>query len=405
MNHDRRPTVLFVDDEQAILDGLQNSLRKYRKRWNIVVALGGNEAIDVLRHHDVDVIVSDMRMPGMDGAELLTWAKENTPAAVRIVLSGQAARETVERAIPVVHQYLAKPCDTARLSSILERTEKFCSTITEPCLREGVGRFATVPTAPGTRHEVLDQLGHPEPSVRRVTEIVAGHPSLATSVLQVANLDYFGDAATITSVPRAVNTLGVDTVVSLARSMHWADCGPVDLCGCGVRHAGRDRSVVRAELARSLASDPATGDTAFSAALLSKVGRLFLASACRTGYREVLAAREEADRCLHSIEREFFGVDDADVAAHTLGMWGLPEVIVDAVGRQYDLHPAGATPLRAILHAADVLSREVCSADGCADCTIEMDLDFIDAAGCRGEVERWRRTADEITALHRTAGP
>jgi HD-like signal output (HDOD) protein/ActR/RegA family two-component response regulator len=404
MSDDRRPTVLFVDDEQAILDGLQNSLRKYRKRWNLVFALGGREAIDVLAVNEVDVIVSDMRMPGMDGAELLTWAKDNTPAAVRIVLSGQAARETVERAMPVVHQYLAKPCDTARLASILERTEKFCSTITEPCLREGVGRFATVPTAPGTRQEVLDELDRPGLSLRQMTDVVAANPSLATSVLQVANLDYFGDAATITSIPRAVNTLGIDTIVALAHSMHWADCGPVDQCGCGVRHAGRDRSVVRAELARSFAPDPVVGETAFAAALLSKVGRLFLASACESGYHEVLRTRDELDRCLHPIERQFFGVDDADVAAHTLGMWGLPEIIVDAIGRQYDLDPAGATPLRAVLHAADVLSREVCSVDGCAECSIEMNTDFIEAAGCLGEVDRWRRTADEVQASRQAAG-
>lgn len=401
MTEARRPTVLFVDDEQAILDGLQNSLRKYRKRWDLMFANGGKEAIGVLSDTEVDVVVSDMRMPGMDGAELLTWSKENTPAAARIVLSGQASRETVERAIPVVHQYLAKPCDTARLVSILERTERFCTSIKEACLREGVGRFATVPTAPGTRQSVLDQVGRADVTLHRMTSIVSSHPSFATTVLQVANLDYFGDATTITSVPRAVSTLGVDTVADLARSMHWADCGPVEDCGCGVRHAGRDRSVVRAELARKFVTDPALADTAFSAALLSKVGRLFLASACNEGYHGVLERREVEGCCLAPIERDFFGVDDAMVAEHALGMWGLPEVIVEAVGRQYDLDPQGATPLRAALHAADVLSRELCSLDGCAECTIAMDLDFVGAAGCAGEIDRWRRIAEEQTAVAR----
>ncbi len=83
-------------------------------------------------------------MPGMDGAELLTWSKENTRPQPASSCRAKPRARPFERAIPVVHQYLAKPCDTARLVSILERTERFCTSIKEACLREGVGRFATV---------------------------------------------------------------------------------------------------------------------------------------------------------------------------------------------------------------------------------------------------------------------
>jgi YesN/AraC family two-component response regulator len=101
--------VLFVDDEQAILDGLRNSLRKERKRWEMTFALGGQQALEEMKKTPADVVITDMRMPGMDGAELLRHIQRDFPAAARIVLSGQAEREAIMRALPVTHQFL--PCE------------------------------------------------------------------------------------------------------------------------------------------------------------------------------------------------------------------------------------------------------------------------------------------------------
>src|SRR5580765_2202084 len=92
--------VLFVDDEQAILDGLRNSLRKERKRWDMTFALGGQQALEEMKKTPADVVITDMRMPGMDGAELLRHIQRDFPAAARIVLSGQAERESIMRALP-----------------------------------------------------------------------------------------------------------------------------------------------------------------------------------------------------------------------------------------------------------------------------------------------------------------
>src|ERR1041384_515554 len=107
--------ILFVADEPAILAGLQNLLYKDRKRWQMVFALGGQLGLDEIRKEPFDIVVSDMRMPGVDGATLLNTVKDECPSTVRIMLSGHADREAIVRALPALHQLLSKPCDALNL--------------------------------------------------------------------------------------------------------------------------------------------------------------------------------------------------------------------------------------------------------------------------------------------------
>ena len=105
-------TILFVDDEPNILNGLQRMLRPMRHEWEMCFANSGAEALTLLAAKKVDVIVSDMKMPGMDGAQLLEEVSRKYPHIVRIVLSGYSEKEFTVRSNGTAHEYLAKPCDT-----------------------------------------------------------------------------------------------------------------------------------------------------------------------------------------------------------------------------------------------------------------------------------------------------
>jgi DNA-binding NtrC family response regulator len=115
-----RKRILFVDDEPAILTSLQNLLHRDRKRWDLVFALGGEAGLDEIRKRPFDVVVSDMRMPGVDGAALLTVVQNESPATVRIVLSGYSDPDAISR-LPALHQLLTKPCDAKTLRGAIER--------------------------------------------------------------------------------------------------------------------------------------------------------------------------------------------------------------------------------------------------------------------------------------------
>ena len=129
---DRKPRVLFVDDEPAILASLRTLLHRDRKRWEMVFATGGDAALAEAAKAPLDVVVSDMRMPGMDGATLLARIQAEYPATVRIMLTGHADREAIVRALPALHQLLTKPCDGEVLRDAIERGMKLAAMTRSP---------------------------------------------------------------------------------------------------------------------------------------------------------------------------------------------------------------------------------------------------------------------------------
>jgi len=150
--------ILFVDDEPNILQGLQRALRPLRHEWDMAFVGSGPEALDLLVTSPFDVIVSDMRMPGMDGAQLLTAVMHLHPEIVRIALSGQSSREAVLLAIGLTHQYLSKPCDPETLKAMVARTSALRELVTNTTLKGLVSGMKSLPSLSSLFSEVAEAL-------------------------------------------------------------------------------------------------------------------------------------------------------------------------------------------------------------------------------------------------------
>ena len=109
--------ILFVDDDEALLAGLQNVLHRDRKRWDMVFASTGETALAELRKQPFDVVISDMRMPNLDGAQLFRILRSEAPRTARIMLSGSDC----ESAMDDIDELLAKPCSASVLRAAIER--------------------------------------------------------------------------------------------------------------------------------------------------------------------------------------------------------------------------------------------------------------------------------------------
>ena len=121
MDDQTKRRILFVDDEPMVLKGLQRSLRKMRNEWEMTFTSSSKEALDILDSGAFDVIVSDLRMPEIDGVQLLAEVKSRHPHVVRIILSGQVEQESTFKSVKVAHQSLSKPCDADILKHTLNK--------------------------------------------------------------------------------------------------------------------------------------------------------------------------------------------------------------------------------------------------------------------------------------------
>src|ERR1700677_2969395 len=107
--------ILFVDDESEVLDGSRRILHADRKRWDMQFVVGGEAAVQACEAGSFDVVISDLRMPGMDGATLLGHIQDRFPSTARIILSGYAEAALAARTVHVAHRFLTKPCNAAEL--------------------------------------------------------------------------------------------------------------------------------------------------------------------------------------------------------------------------------------------------------------------------------------------------
>src|ERR1700690_993982 len=184
--------ILFVDDEPMILEAIQHSLRSMRAEWDVKFANSGREALETMALIPFDVVITDMRMPGMDGAQLLELVKARFPRTVRIILSGQSDRETILRSVGPSHQYLSKPCDLDELKQKLVRAFALREMLDDPHLKEVIGRLKTVPSLPALYVAVTEALRHPETPIRKIGDLIAQDMGMCAKVLQLANSAFFG---------------------------------------------------------------------------------------------------------------------------------------------------------------------------------------------------------------------
>ena len=327
--------ILFVDDEPNVLQGLQRMLRPMRHEWQMDFVGGATEALAFLERQTVDVVVTDMRMPGMDGVALLERLVERYPRIVRIVLSGHAERESLMRGAAVAHQYLSKPCDPDVLRTKVAQAFALSTLLSDARLNELASRLKTLPTMTTAYQDVRLELESPSASAGRVAAIVERDLSMTAKVLQLANSTCFGSSERVTTCRHAVELLGLETVKGLILSMEvffrfergghcWYNVDAL------TRHSALVSRCARA-IAHEQAATPQLLAEAATAGMLHDVGKLVLADALGGEYTDALHEGFGAGHAIWQIEREAFGSSHAEVGAYLLGLWGLPEAVIAAV--------------------------------------------------------------------------
>lgn len=402
-----KKSVLFVDDEPGILDGLRLRLRPQRQRWDMYFAAGGEQALAALGVGRYDVLVTDMRMPGIDGAALLQEARQKYPGMARIVLSGYAEKSALLRALSTAHQYLPKPCPPGLLEDTIERVAELQALIHDDAVKAAVGQIAVLPAQPAVYSELLAALTDDGAFSSNLADILRRDAALSLRVLQIVNSAYFRPPHQVLDIGEAVHHLGLDTIRQLALV-----AGVFGEAGDAKAHPElplaelHRQAVLAGAIAATLCDRGPHRQAAFVAGLLHDIGKLALTAALPERLDCVGQAVRSDGRDLATAERECFGVTHAEIGGYLLGLWQLPFPIVEAVANHHAparVRGEAGLGLVAAVHVADALAREF--GDSAAPCIRDaaagLDLEYLKAAGLLGELPRWREQAAELAASQR----
>ncbi len=357
-------TILFVDDEPNILMGLKRMLRPMRDKWELLFATSGAEALELMAAHHVDAVVSDMRMPGMDGPQLLRRIQKEYPDTIRFALSGYSDQEMVGQSIAPTHQYLTKPCDEKLLVSSLEMAMGARELVPNKSILDKIARVEHLPVLPEVYNRITAELAKGEPSPKVIGDIVAQDVGMSANILKLVNSAYFGLPRHISAPQQAVIVLGINVVRSVILSLHvfnsFEHIGRASfslpmLWGHSMRAGAMARTIAQHE---ALPKDEA--DYAYIAALLHDVGKLIMEAHCPEECLRVYEVVRAENRRVAEVEAEQLGLTHAEVGAYLLGLWGLPPQVVHAVASHHaTARNEGPLSAADIVHFANLLDHEI----------------------------------------------
>ncbi len=397
--------ILFVDNELELLQTLQESLRISEPNWSVVCASSGRDALEQLKKSRFDVVVADLRMPEMDGAELLEKVQEVQPQTMRFILSGDVDRDDVIRLALPTHQCFSKPLNIDELRQTIRRLCALRDLLGNDVLKRLVAQCSLLPTVPTLYLELAKELQSVNASMDRVESIVSKDPAVTAKILKLVNSSFFGLSRKINSLGEAVNYVGLQIIKALVLTV------PVYSRFDGVRVRDYSPTAIwehcwrTGVLARAIAVEekqpPELCEEAFLAGLLHDLGKMVLVSNLSSLCREATAASQRGRISMHQAEREIFGCTHAMVAAYLLGLWGLPEALVEAVAFHNEPMEGPSSSFSALtaVHIANALDHAYSEGkpDGFKD---YVDLEYIISLGLPSRMEVWQRVG--LAAFQRT---
>ncbi len=394
--------VLFVDDEENLLNGLKHMLHRMRSSWHMSFVTGGEQALSLMDDEpEYDVVVSDLHMPGMHGAEFLKHVCEKFPEVIRIVLSGNLGAESLTEAAGVAHQILAKPCDPDHLRNILARAFTLCERMENSTVKTTLMRMGTLPSVPVLYWRIMEEISSAEPSVEKVAQIISKDPGMTAKVLKLVN-SHTSPKDRVSNIMYATHMLGLENLKSFVLVAElFENVQQEELSESFDVDALWQHGLTVGECARSIAEFETTDrriiDDSYTAGLLHDIGLLILASKLPDEFDEVLQEARNNGITLIQAEKNVLGVTHAEVGAYLLDLWGLADDIVKGISHHF--FPSGDpdemytleeeenfTALTAV-HAANYFCEEETATDEYGKA--ELDMVYLQGLELDGNVSHW----------------
>jgi HD-like signal output (HDOD) protein/ActR/RegA family two-component response regulator len=388
-----RKSILIVDDEPKVLQAMHRLIKGLDPEWEVAFADSGANALQMMALQPFDVVICDLIMPGMDGAQLLGEVMHQYPQCTRIVLCWNADQPELTRLYGIAHQYLFKPCNAAGLKQVLNNTFARTDLLKDQKVRHLIAQVKAVPSMPTLYLDLQREMQSDNASMETAGEIVSRDPGMSAKILQLVNSAYFGLSRQIASPTEAVMFLGIETIKAIVLSLqlfsHF-DRARIQACNLALlwEHSWTT-GVLAKRLTMSECRNTQMADQAFTGGLLHDIGKMVLAANLPELYRAASLMAQHKGMAIAEAERETFGCDHAEVGGYLLGLWGLPAAIVEAVAYHHCPAWSTANGFSAVtaVHVANALRQDRQSS---APLENQADLDYLASMDLLDHYAQWQ---------------
>lgn len=388
--------ILFVDDDRRVLDGLRRMLHKMRQQWQMQFVTSGMDALEEMKEEHYDIIVSDMQMPDMNGVKLLEKVRQRYPDTIRFMLSGYTDEGLQGEASQCVHQFISKPCDAKQLKEMISRAFELNTRLRSKGAAKVLSDIKSLPVMSATYQEVIDMLGKPDCSPRKVGRKIAEDIGMSAKILQLVNSAFYGSGSKIADAVQAVVYLGLKTVEALILTSGVFARLPEDIMKefsveAIQQHCVRVGTLAKA-ICKSMQMSSGELEMASMAGILHDAGKIVLISKMPDKLKEAIAISRQREVPLHQVERELIDITHAEMGGCLLELWGIPTQIIEAATYHHE-PPINLTADFGIVwavHIANAIDHELCS--GLSDGFFPgLDMSYLTRLGVAGKYQQWRK--------------
>lgn len=318
--------ILFVDDEKQILRALNRLFSN--SDYTIFLKESGEEALLFLESNPVDLVVSDIRMPGMNGFELLRKIKDTYPNVMRVALSGFTDSRQIYKALEdnIAKMYLFKPWDNAELIRIIDNLFALERTLKDKRVLTLINNLDTLPTLPLLYNKIRTMVNEDE-DVEKIAKLIESDQSTAAKILRIANSAYYGNKTG--SIAQAIMFIGLTNIKSivLSSSVFNQRHVPQHILELVWRSATLTNRFTNLFYTQFL--NKKIPIVYASAGLMHNIGMVLLLSSFSETYMKVLQIHDNVGGELYDIELEHFGVTHQEIGGYLLNWWEMPLAMVE----------------------------------------------------------------------------
>lgn len=399
-------TLLFVDEEQFVHKALKRSFRNMRSEWDMRFVNNPVEALEALAQKPADVLITETVFSGHSGFDLLNEIRERYPQIVRIILSGYANQDVILKSVDLAHQYLSKPCEDGDLKAAISKAFFMKYLLEEEALKQLVSRIDSLPSLPKIYVELVDALKSEKTSIKIVGSIVSKDMGLTAKLLKLINSAFFGLPQKVSTPTQAVSLLGLDLVRAFVLTSgafdHFRNRKFKGFSMESMWEHAMTTAAMSKIIAQEAGLDLNEAENAFMSGLLHDVGKLLIATYLPSSFAAILEDMKNHAVTMAAAEQSVIGTTHAAIGAYLLGLWGLPEHMVESAAFHHTPGvdtPGVLTPL-IINHIANAFANAGSNLSD-PDYALEgLDERVVQQVGLSALIPSWRKVcADSLDKL------